>query len=336
MASYRLTSVQIARLAQLAARALPRTYNATRARTPASSGCRRARYVVCRTGLEPQSSRPRQVCYLHVWALPWTAPGSYQSNFNSSGCILCAVAFYCPGSGTTSPTPCPGGTWSNVSGLYAELQCASVASGFWAPTGSKLPEECPESGFKCPGRAQDEVNDPPGSKPILVDAGQASVDVEVDTVTFSLELYAAAESYDESVAIAELAAYYEIDASLISIEATSVSAGRRRMSNDTTNLGSRLRLAITVIVPGDFENSEGGATSSGSSAAPTPTFTADMFASHLAGFSTPLLFGVSTSLTQVVSTSTLVRQDSSDCPMGYCEVLPFNTSAPMDSFLIST
>ena len=51
-----------------------------------------------------------------------------------------------------------------------------------APTGSQFPEACPASGFKCPGRSDDQVNAIPGSKPILVDSGQATVDVEVEKV----------------------------------------------------------------------------------------------------------------------------------------------------------
>ena len=42
--------------------------------------------------------------------------------------------------------------------------------GYWAPTGSALPEPC-FSGFICPGAANDEVNDPPGSKPIILEVG---------------------------------------------------------------------------------------------------------------------------------------------------------------------
>ena len=109
-------------------------------------------------------------------------PGEYQPAYNSTGCLPCAVASYCPGYGTTSPTPCSGGTWSNVTGLYDALQCIDVESSFWAPTGSEAPKACPVSGFTCPGRAADEVNDPPGSEPILVESGQSSVDVEVEPI----------------------------------------------------------------------------------------------------------------------------------------------------------
>ena len=106
-------------------------------------------------------------------------PGEYQPEYNSTGCLPCATASYCPGYGTTSPTPCPGGTWSNTTGLYDAQQCVGVEAGFWAPTGSGAPKACPASGFTCPGRAADKVNDPPGSEPILVESGQSSVDVEV-------------------------------------------------------------------------------------------------------------------------------------------------------------
>ena len=37
------------------------------------------------------------------------------------------------------------GTFSNTTGLTSDLSCTPVGSGFWAPTGSILPEACPAS-----------------------------------------------------------------------------------------------------------------------------------------------------------------------------------------------
>jgi hypothetical protein len=133
------------------------------------------------------------------------------------------LGVYCPGFGTTSPTPCPAGTYSNLSGLINNLQCTSVGTEFYAPTGSKYPEECPPSGFTCPGRAADEVNEPPGSKPIAVNVGY-SADEDVEVISFDLDLDITPDEYDEASIIAYLAELYGINASLISVEATPIEA----------------------------------------------------------------------------------------------------------------
>ena len=52
----------------------------------------------------------------------------------------------------------------------------------WAPTGSRLPKACPTSGFVCPGAADDDVNDPPGSEPIIVPVGGVLEEVREDIV----------------------------------------------------------------------------------------------------------------------------------------------------------
>jgi hypothetical protein len=241
-------------------------------------------------------------------------PGKYQPETGTTVCIACAVASFCPGWGSASATPCPGGTYSNVSGLDGVWQCTGVESGFWAPTRSAFPEECPKSGFTCPGSARDVANEPPGSKPILIGAGQASVDIEEDIIMFGLEFNAAPNAFDLVVAIAKLATHYDVDASLISAslisaEATPLSNRRRLTSNDPTlTAGSRLLLNITICVP---EKSEDEATTL-------------RFASHLATFGTPELFGGPSSLTQEITISSRTRQESVDCPKGYCEALLFN------------
>ena len=75
-----------------------------------------------------------------------------------TACHECPVASFCPMAGLSAPTPCPGGTHSNATGLVTELSCVSVVAGEWAPTGSQFPEACPASGFTCPGRSDDDVN----------------------------------------------------------------------------------------------------------------------------------------------------------------------------------
>ena len=264
----------------------------------------------------PTGSTSQTVCnrgmYANKTGMPTCAlcePGKYQPEAGTTVCIACAVASYCPGLGTASPTPCPGGTYSNVSGLYGVLQCTDVEPGFWAPTGSAFPEECPESGFTCPGSALDVANQPPGSKPILINAGQASVDIE--EVFFSLKFNAGPDEFDLDVVIAQLAAHYQVDASLISANATRLSNGRRLTSDGTTiNAGNRLLLTITIRVP---EKSEDEA------------MTLETFASHLAKLDMPELFGAGSLLTQKMTISTrVVGQESVVCPKGYCEALPFN------------
>ena len=41
-----------------------------------------------------------------------------------------------------------GGTYNNASSASSEYACAKVEPGFWAPTGSAAPLECPASGFR--------------------------------------------------------------------------------------------------------------------------------------------------------------------------------------------
>ena len=43
---------------------------------------------------------------------------------------LCPEGKYCP-SGIQTPTPCPMGTYSNTSGLYAEWQCDACPGKFY-------------------------------------------------------------------------------------------------------------------------------------------------------------------------------------------------------------
>ena len=105
--------------------------------------------------------------------------------------------------------------------------------GEWAPTGSSKPEPCPDSGFRCPGRSGDDVNVPPGSKPILVDSGDATQEVKVETVTFDLALDLNPGDFDaqmEQRLVERLALLYGVNASMISVEATIANNGRRLTS----------------------------------------------------------------------------------------------------------
>ena len=262
-------------------------------------------------------------------------PGEYQPNSKATSCLPCEdenLGVYCPNSGTSTPTPCPGGTYSNATGMYSDVQCISVDAGGYASTGSKFPEACPASGFTCPGRAGDEVNNPPGSKPILVDSGQASVDVEMETVTFDLEVDMRPEDYDEAAVVAELAALYGVSADLISLEATPIS-DRRMLSVLASSAAQRLRLTVTILVPTDFVDekadildiessltaADGASSASGTGGSGVST--AGRFANRLAavnsaeGLSAALGFNVTS--TQDVLVGTVTRQMSASCAPGY-------------------
>ena len=105
--------------------------------------------------------------------------------------------------------------------------------GEWAPLGASKPEPCPDSGFRCPGRSGDDVNVPPGSKPILVDSGDTTDEVEVETVTFALDLDLNPGLFDaqmEQRLVERLALLYGVNASMISVEATIANDGRRLTS----------------------------------------------------------------------------------------------------------
>ena len=241
------------------------------------------------------------------------AAGTFQDNEGELTCKPCTAGSYCK-EGAAAARPCLAGSYSNSTNLTSAEECTPVKFGSWAPTGSAFPEECPKSGFTCPGAALDKVSDPPGSKPILIDAGQTSVNIKEDIITFSLEFNADPDEFDLDdldAVIAKLAAHYQVYASLISAEATRLSNGRRLTSDGTTiNAGNRLLLTITIRV---HEKSEDEAT------------TPEMFASDLAKFAIPELFGADSLLTQEMSISTrVVGQESVDCPKGYCEALPLN------------
>ena len=104
--------------------------------------------------------------------------GTYIDTNGASACTSCPPGYYCP-PGSSTATPCPGGTFGNGTGFGFRTQCVSVAIGFWAPTGSALPKHCPESGFYCPGADADtETN---GAEPLVFEVGTSS-ETSVETV----------------------------------------------------------------------------------------------------------------------------------------------------------
>ena len=154
-------------------------------------------------------------------------PGSYQNEVGATTCKLCPSASYCSGDGSSAATPCPAGTWSNGTELEAMAQCIKVIKGQWAPTGSATPELCPTSGFYCPGYDADNINHPPGSKPILVESGAARDTRNVTVVTFGLTLETDLATYDAAATRDGLAELYNVSPDRISL---SVEAGSLRLS----------------------------------------------------------------------------------------------------------
>ena len=134
--------------------------------------------------------------------------GSFQDEVGATACKVCSAAAYCDSESATAPVPCAGGTWSNQTGLWNAAQCIKVVSGQWSPMGALQPEACPVSGFFCPGYDGDQVNDPPGSKPILIDAGSRRVAARVPAVSLRVELSASLSNYSETVGASGLAQLY--------------------------------------------------------------------------------------------------------------------------------
>ena len=174
--------------------------------------------------------------------------GTFQGLAGKTACERCAVAHFCPSVGATSPVPCPAGTWSSATGLEAEAQCTKVVKGEWAPTGSSAPEQCPASGFYCPGydadaarlQAEGDNATVPGSKPVLIDNAAFRTTVNVTVVSFELDVDLALADYDEETLRSELAAYYGVPRSTISLSVGGSATGRRQLQSGS------LVVAVTI------------------------------------------------------------------------------------------
>ena len=141
--------------------------------------------------------------------------------------------------------PCPGGTSSNLIGATSQAACVSVLVNYWAPLGSKLPEACPPSGFYCPGAAADTVNDPGGSKPIIVPTGGSKNTEHVPAVTKAVTLDLSCSSYVATAARTALATQYGVTEALITLSNPCKGmASRRARLLQISNMG--LTLSITI------------------------------------------------------------------------------------------
>ena len=137
-------------------------------------------------------------------------------------CKRCKRGFYCP-LGSSAALPCPAGTSSNQTNRASSDTCQPVTRGFWAPLGSAEPTPCPESGFYCPGAGEDDVNDPPGSKPIIVPVGGATERVQVAIVEQQITLSSIElASINYTAMRMELAVLYGVSPDLLSLHATAV------------------------------------------------------------------------------------------------------------------
>lgn len=218
----------------------------------------------------------------------------------------CTRGSYCT-EGSSTPIPCPGGTYNNRTGQSSVSQCVEVTNGFWAPLGSALPEECPSSGFYCPGAAGDEVNAVPGSKPIIQETGGSTEDVVTPVVETTIELDITPEEFaaNEDAMIEALAAQYGVDASLITLDAVSAVRRRRRQLQSAGGL----LLTITIALPPSPPPSS-------SSSAATPISTTASLISQLNVQSLSGSLGVNVTIASVPRTSTIVQTRVIECPAG--------------------
>ena len=152
--------------------------------------------------------------------------GKYQSANGRTACMACPRGFYCT-KGSSTPVPCKGGTSSNATGAQSADACTPVVAGEWAPLGSALPEPCPASGFFCPGYAEDNVNQQPGSKPIIIPVGDSTTTTEVETVQKQMTLDVSCATFDYAKVKQSLATEYNVDVALISFP--NPCSARRRM-----------------------------------------------------------------------------------------------------------
>jgi hypothetical protein len=176
--------------------------------------------------------------------------GEYQDEYGQVVCKRCTTGFYCE-VGTAKPTPCPAGTASNVTGLSSADQCIPVEVGFWAPLGSALPEVCPETGFYCPGAAEDQVNDIPGSKPIIMPVGGSTEQVPVMRKEMTL-LQMSCAGFERANVKAALAAQYGVPPELVDVPDPCPEEASRRAR--ALQSGDGLSITITIATSMTIED----------------------------------------------------------------------------------
>ena len=231
------------------------------------------------------------------------AAGSYQDQGNATACTECTEGRFCK-QGASTPIPCPGGTFGNGTGLKALSDCTKVKPGFWGPTGSELPIECPPSGFFCPGADADKEYG--GARPVLIPTGQRTSATQVDAVKKEMTLALSLDEYNETAVRHQLAALYGVAVEQIQLSLPSEVSGRRRA------LAAGLQITITISAPPAPPGSP-----------PSSVISITDIAAAVATMNDTM---ISTSLGAAVTssapvTATIIAVSSSRCPRGYWYVL---------------
>ena len=126
---------------------------------------------VCAGGaLQPRPCARGGYCGANASQPTECPPGSFQDVEGQVACKVCIKGSYCE-NGATTPLLCTAGTYGDITGLRGIHDCKDAPPDYYAQAGSIIPKACPSWGF-CPGRQQDDVNDMPGSIPIVVPDGQ--------------------------------------------------------------------------------------------------------------------------------------------------------------------
>jgi len=157
--------------------------------------------------------------------------GTFQREYGQTACVSCTPGFYCK-EGSSEPRPCRAGYVGNATGLSSESQCTPVPRGKWAPLGSAVAEDCPTSGFYCPGTLRDEIHR--GAKPVLMPLGQSTETKAVETVEKKMDLDIGIDDFDfekREALITKLALQYGVPESLITLTASEVPATGRRLQS---------------------------------------------------------------------------------------------------------
>ena len=171
--------------------------------------------------------------------------GTYADDAGATACKPCRRGFYCP-AGSSTPRPCPGGTYGNGTGLASEAGCAAVGKGYWAPVGTALPIACPASGFYCPGKAHDELYG--GAQPIIIPTGQTTTVETSEVVQKEVTLSIPLSEYNATALRHELAALYNISVELIELSDPfdSSSASRRSLRRARALAAGGISITITI------------------------------------------------------------------------------------------
>ena len=150
--------------------------------------------------------------------------GQFQDVRGQTSCKRCNRGSHCE-VGAAKPTPCPAGTASNATGVASADGCVPVAQGYWAPLGSAIPEDCPASGFYCPGAAEDELYG--GAKPIIMPVGGSMATEQVEVVEQEMTLTIDCATFDLAVFRRALATEYQVAVALIEVDDPCGSPDRR-------------------------------------------------------------------------------------------------------------